>query len=374
MRVSDWLPFMTSINDLSSVSDSVKSEINEAIVRVAQSGWYILGKEVKSFEKQFADYIGVNYCVSVANGTDALGIALKALEIGAGHEVINAANAGFYSTSAILSVGAHPVFCDITPQTFVLDPGKLKNLISSKTKAVIVTHIYGQSADVEMIKKICSEAGVFLIEDCAQSHGAHINNRKTGSWGDLACFSFYPTKNLGAYGDGGAITTSDAALAEKIQKLRQYGWSEKYIIDLPHGQNSRLDEMQAAILSVKLKYLDADNAKRRKIAETYSKEIVHPRVLTRPQDFTGSYVAHLYVLQVKNRDSLRAHLQAGKIPCDIHYPLPDHRQKNIANQFQQAVLPVTENLAQQAITLPCFPEMKLSDQQEVIHAINTWVG
>lgn len=365
---------LTSINDLSSVDDAVKSAINEAILRVAQSGWYILGKEVRTFEKQFSDYIGTTHCITVANGTDALCIALRALQIGPGDEVVNTANAGFYSTSAILSVGAQPVFCDITPQTFVLDHNKLKSHISPKTKAVIVTHIYGQSADVEAIKSICGEAGVSVIEDCAQSHGSQFNNRKTGSWGEIACFSFYPTKNLGAYGDGGAITTSDNALAERIKKLRQYGWSEKYIIDLPHGQNSRLDEMQAAILSVKLKYLDADNAKRRKIAEKYSKEIVNPRVLTRPQDFTDTYVAHLYVLQVQSRDSLRAHLNAKKIPCDIHYPLPDHRQRNIADRFHHVTLPVTENLARQAITLPCFPEMKLSDQQEVIHAINAWVG
>lgn len=363
---------MKSINDLNRLEESVAREIREAVVACVDSGWYILGKNVSAFEEEFAAYVGTNHCSAVGNGTDALEIGLKALGVGSGDQVVTVANAGFYSSIAILACGAEPVYADIDAATHTMSADGLRAVISGRTKAVIVTHLYGRLADVASIGAICRERGIPLLEDCAQAHGSRLNGRMAGSFGDLACFSFYPTKNLGAMGDGGALCSSDQALAERVRTLRQYGWARKYHVEIPRGRNSRLDEMQAAVLRVKLRHLDRWNAARRAIAERYNDEIINPRIVAKPPLAGEAYVAHLYVLETADRDDLAAHLKAKGVPCDIHYPLPDHRQKLFASKYADTVLENTERACSRVLTLPCFPEMTGDDAAQVIDAVNAW--
>lgn len=365
-------PAMNSINDLHRLRGDIKDAIHKAVADCIDSGWYILGRNVAEFEHEFAEYIGTDFCIAVANGTQALELALRSADIKENDEVVTTANAGFYSTCAIMACGSAPVYADININDYTMDPISLGTIITEKTKAVILTHLYGKIGNVSAISKICSTNGIRLIEDCAQAHGAEKYDKKAGSFGDCACFSFYPTKNLGAMGDGGAITTSSAGLAEKIRQLRQYGWNKKYIVDVPSGTNSRLDEMQAAILRVKLRYLDEWNERRREIAARYGNGISHAAIIAVPQEFSGDYVAHLYTVRTKYRDSLMGHLKTIGIPTDIHYPVPDYRQKPLAAQFAQVTLPVTEEVCSQVLTLPCFPEMTTAETDLVIAAINNW--
>jgi aminotransferase EvaB len=258
------------IQDLKRHYQVMAVELKAVAARVLDSGWYVLGQEVRSFESEFAAYLGATECVSVANGTDALELALRAFAIGLGDEVCTVANAGMYSTIAILSVGARPVFVDIEPRTLTLCPNRLASRITDKTKAIIVTHLYGCMADIEAILKLAKGRGIPVIEDCAQAHGAKRLNRTAGTWGDIGCYSFYPTKNLGALGDGGALSTNDPKLAERLRRLRQYGWSSRYHSDDCGGRNSRLDELQAAFLRVKLPHLNAWNGRRQQIARAYN--------------------------------------------------------------------------------------------------------
>jgi len=250
-----------------------KEEIDAAISRVLESGWYILGEEVRSFEKEFSKYIGVNHGIGVGNGTDAITLALKACGIGPGDEVITVSHTAVATVAAIELSGATPVLIDISPDTYTLDPDHLKEAITPKTKAVLPVHLYGHPADMDRIIPIAEEHDLYVIEDCAQSHGSIHHRKKTGSLGDIAAFSFYPTKNLGAIGDGGMVVTDDANLAEQVRLLRQYGWKERNKSSIP-GLNSRLDEVQAAILRVKLQYLDSENLRRRSIANIYKQRLL----------------------------------------------------------------------------------------------------
>ncbi len=363
---------MKSINDLYRLQPEVKERIHRAVAECVDSGRFVLGDNVKAFEHEFAAYIGTPYCVSVANGTQALELAIKSIDIEAGDEVVTVANAGFYSTCAILACGAVPVFADCALTDFNMESASLKRTITAKTKAVILTHIYGKMGDVSAIADICKKNGLWFIEDCAQAHGAQRHGKKAGSFGDLGCFSFYPTKNLGAMGDGGAVVTANPALMEKIKQLRQYGWKRKYFVDLLHGINSRLDEIQAAVLRVKLQYLDKWNNQRRGIALRYSKGISHPCITWSPQQISEDYVAHLYVLRSRHRDALVEHLRSEGIPSDVHYPVPDYRQKALAGQFDGVALPATEEACSHVLTLPCFPEMSQTETDAVIDAINGW--
>jgi len=245
-----------SINDLNRLPQNIKQEINQAVSSCIDSGWYVLGENVTSFEEEFAAYIGTHTCISVANGTDGLEIGMKALGVKSGDKVVTVANAGFYSSIGILACGAEPVYVDIDPRTHTMSPESLESIIESGIKAVIVTHLFGRLADITSIHRICSEHGIPLLEDCAQAHGARLAGRMAGSFGAVSCFSFYPTKNLGAMGDGGALCTSDLVIASRIRTLRQYGWENKYNVNYPFGKNSRLDEIQACILKVKLRYLN----------------------------------------------------------------------------------------------------------------------
>jgi dTDP-4-amino-4,6-dideoxygalactose transaminase len=361
---------MLKINDIHRHHEPLQGELVEAAAQVLAAGWYVLGPCVEAFERAFARACGTAHAVGVASGTDALVLALIALDIGPGDEVITAANAGMYSTAAIVAVGATPVFSDVSLQSMSLDPNALDPCISARCKAIIVTHLYGRLADMDAILPIAQARGLPVIEDSAQAHGAARGGRVAGSLGTLGCFSFYPTKNLGACGDGGAVTTSNADLAARVRRLRQYGWAEKYKAVDARGRNSRLDELQAAFLLRMLPHLSRWNARRVAIAEHYSASIRHP--LIEVPEIDGSHVAHLYVVQTDQRDAFRRHLDGRGVGTDVHYPIPDHRQPALAERFRGVCLPRTELLCDRVVTLPCFPEMTDEEVEQVITACTSW--
>ena len=363
---------MKSISEPGRLDKNVKDEIKNAVSKCVDSGWYILGENVRKFEEEFAAYTGTEYCVSTGNGTEALYLALKAEGAGSGDEVITTANAGFYSSLAIISSGAKPVYADIKEDDYLIDPEGIEKYVTGKTKALIVTHLFGRMADMEKITGICGKNGVIVIEDCAQAHGAERNGRKAGSFGAAGCFSFYPTKNLGAMGDGGCVATSDKDIAEKIRELRQYGWKKKYIVSNLPGINSRLDEMQAAVLRIKLKYLDEWNSQRRRLASFYSSSIKNEFITALPDALDDGYVAHLYVVRSEKRDSLAAYLKKEGVPCDIHYPVPDYKQEPLRDEYKGTNLRITEKICPQILTLPCFPGMTDDEAEEVADKINKW--
>jgi dTDP-3-amino-2,3,6-trideoxy-4-keto-D-glucose/dTDP-3-amino-3,4,6-trideoxy-alpha-D-glucose/dTDP-2,6-dideoxy-D-kanosamine transaminase len=358
------------LNDVSRPARAIGHQQTRALDRVLKRGWYILGPENEAFEQAFAAYCGVNHAIGVANGTDAIELALRALGVQAGQAVATVGNAGFYATTALLAIGAVPIFVDVDPDTQLMSLDALRRAVHvASPQCVVVTHLYGRLADVEEIIAVCAARGIPVIEDCAQAHGARRGNRRAGSFGAAGCFSFYPTKNLGALGDGGAVVTRDLNIANRVRSLRQYGWDAKYRITRRHGRNSRLDEIQAAVLHAKLPYLDDWNSHRRDIARRYTSEISHPGVKC-PTGFGDDHVAHLYVIRCENRDGLRRHLESAGIATEIHYPIPDHHQP--AFHFSSTSLPVTERLADEVLTLPCFPEMTDDEITGVIRAVNAW--
>lgn len=360
------------LNDLSSHVEKLRELINTAQSRVLDRSWFVLGPEVAAFEKAFATYVDVAHCRTLANGTDALELGLRALGVQAGDKVATAANAGFYTSTALLAIGAVPLYLDVALESRVLTLSEVRRALKEGVKALVVTHLYGQAApEIVAIAASCQSAGVVLVEDCAQAHGARVAAKPVGSFGDAGCFSFYPTKNLGALGDGGAVVCKDAALAEKIGALRQYGWSSKYQVELAGARNSRLDEMQAAILSEFLPHLDGWNARRREIATIYTSQIRNPAVFL-PRIGAEDYVAHLYVVRTTSRRSLQAHLRALNIASDIHYPIPDYRQPVFGRRFASVSLPHTEQLASEVLTLPCYPEMSDDEVQQVVAAVSSW--
>jgi len=362
---------MLMINDLLRHNEKIMPEIIQATSTVLKSGWYVLGKQVEEFEQEFSRYCQTDYCISVANGTDALELAMRSLEIGQGDQVITVANAGAYSTTAIRAVGAEPLYADVDDQTLLLSISHLRALITAQTKAIIVTHLYGQAAPMNELLEVASEHGVPVIEDCAQAHGAMVNNRRVGSIGAIGCFSFYPTKNLGALGDGGAITTNNQELARRAKMLRQYGWQSKYEIALEGGRNSRLDELQASVLRIKLPYLDSWNSHRVEISQKYVAGIRN-KYVSLPAIQSDSFVGHLFVIRSPKRDNLRAHLKQNAIMSEVHYPIPDYRQPAFSGKFAETFLPVTEQSSKEILTLPCFPEMTDNEIQHVIHVVNDW--
>lgn len=340
------------------------------LMKVLDRHWYVLGEEVKNFEEEFAAYVGVEHCISVANGSDALELALRGLGVKCGDQVVAVANAGFYGSTAIHAVGATPVYVDIDSASLTLCPKALEAVIDSKPAAVIVTHLYGQLANIEELVRIAGDAGIPVLEDCAQSHGARRNGKLAGSFGTIACFSFYPTKNLGALGDGGAVVTDDAELARCIRQLRQYGWSQKYEVAIAGGRNSRLDEMQAAILRMKLPHLDNWNSQRRSIAKRYNEAFAGLDVKL-PSSTGEDYVAHLYALRVQDRARFAAALKEQQISTDIHYPIADHRQPAY-DVGQSFALPVTEAACETVISLPCFPGLTDEEVRRVIDAVTAY--
>jgi dTDP-4-amino-4,6-dideoxygalactose transaminase len=307
----------------------------------------------------------------VGNGSDALEIALAALDLPLGSRVAVAPNAAMYGTLAVLANGLEPAFVDVAATSAAIAPAAFERAIADGVDAIIVTHLYGGLAEIETIIEHAATRGIPVVEDCAQAHGARRHNRRAGSFGQLACFSFYPTKNLGALGDGGAITTRDDVLAERVRRLRQYGWATKYDVAFSHGRNSRLDELQAAMLRRKLPRLDGWNRQRREIARRYHDGIHHPSIRTPPLRSEDD-VAHLYVVRSEARDALRQHLAACGIRTDVHYPIPDHRQRIFGGRYDALALPNAEALARSVLSLPCFPELRDDEVDTVISACNGW--
>ncbi len=353
-----------------------KEEIDAAIARVLESGWYILGREVESFEQEFAAYVGLNHAVGVANGTDALHLALRACAVGIGDAVFTVSHTAVATIAAIEMCGATPVFVDIDPVTFTMDPKDLGRAIDDTDgltrKAVIPVHLYGYPADMPAIVELARSYGLRVIEDCAQSHGAMLQGHKSGTWGDLATFSFYPTKNLGALGDGGAVVTNDAQLAQRIRSLREYGWQERYVSQMP-GFNSRLDELQAAILRVKLPYLDADNDARQHLAHMYDTLLGESNLTLPHVQLQVSHVYHQYVVRTPERDSLKSYLRDNGVGTLIHYPMPVHQQPAYRGRgLEGRALPHTEQAAQQVLSLPMYPELTEDQVRLVGRNIVAW--
>lgn len=362
-----------SINDLQRHTENLHDGLATAISKVIDSGWFVLGNEVKKFEEEFAEYCGGSHCVSLANGTDALEFALRALDIGPSSNVITVANAGTYSSIAILAVGATPVYAEINEHTLLVDTSNIEQILNSqRVDAIIVTHLYGSVADIDKVIELARRYDIPVVEDCAQAHGAIYNGKKVGTFGDIGCFSFYPTKNLGAIGDGGAIVTNNDNIAARVASLRQYGWERKYFVGLPGGRNSRLDEMQAAVLRFKLPFLDRWNTRRREIAAQYSEHLDNARIELRAIDFSESYVAHLYVIRTKEREKLKQYLTERGVPFDIHYPVPDYAQPAFKQLIPKFKLSITEQACNEALTLPCFPEMTNDEVHAIIGYVNSW--
>lgn len=363
------------INDLARYADEVSGPLCEKAAEVLKSGYYVLGPCVREFEERFAAYCGVPHCIGVGNGTDALEIALRAVGVQPRDRVLVAANAAMYGTSAVLALGAEPVFVDVSASGAHLESGAVEAVLQTlepAPAAVIITHLYGRLAPMEAIVELCRSRGIAVVEDCAQAHGATgPDGEKAGSFGDAATFSFYPTKNLGAVGDGGAIICTDDDIAARARQLRQYGWSSKYINELAGGRNSRLDELQAAFLVSLLPDLDRRNDVRREIANRYSREIVHPAIAV-PAAAGGEFVAHLYVVRCRRRQELATHLRSNGISCEVHYPLSDHLQPCHEGRFAHYVLPQTQAWCSEALTLPCFPELTIEEVDRVISACNDW--
>ena len=350
--------------------NSYKKKILKSISKVLNSKKYILGNEVKNLEKEFSQYIGTKFAVGVANGTDALELALRALNIGLGDEVITVAHTAVATVSAIKSVGASPVIVDINSDSYTIDCSQIKMNITKRTKAIIPVHIYGQSVEIDKIQKICKQNNIFLIEDVSQAHGAKFKKKKLGSFGDIACFSCYPTKNLGAIGDAGLITTNSKKYYLKIKMLREYGWTDRYISSI-NGRNSRLDEIQASILRIKLKNLNKDNLKRIKIAEFYNKYLDKSKYLL-PKVLKNNYhVFHLYVIRTNNRNKLLKYLKSNHVFAGIHYPKPVHLQKAYYKKIKiSSNLDITESVCKNILSLPIYPELTKIEQRKIISLLN----
>lgn len=363
---------MISFLDLQKANARYNKELKNAAARVIDSGWYILGEEVASFEREFAEYCGARYCIGVSNGLDALKLILKGYGFGPGDEVIVPSNTYIATILAISEIGATPVLVEPDEETFNLNPNLVELQITDKTKAIMVVHLYGRVAFIDEINTIAQKYGLKVIEDAAQAHGAKLNGNRTGNLGDAAGFSFYPGKNLGALGDAGAITTDDKKLAENILALRNYGSHRKYE-NLYKGYNHRLDEMQAALLRVKLAYLDRENEARREIAKMFNTEIRNGFIeLPEVPNSDEEHVWHVYVLRTKKREMLQKHLLENGVQTVIHYPIPPHKQLAYA-EWSGHSFPISEKIHEEVISIPISPVQTLSDTKEIIQILNAYI-
>lgn len=365
---------MIRYNDLKKINDAYEPELSEAVTRAVRSGWYIRGNEVARFEEAFAGYCGCSHCIGTGNGLDALSIIMHAYrELGVmeeGNEVIVPANTFIATILAIMHAGLKPVLCEPSASSYNIDATKIEQFITERTRAIMPVHLYGQTAEMEHINAIAKKHSLKVIEDAAQAHGAMYNGRRVGSLGDAAGFSFYPGKNLGAVGDGGAITTNDRELAEVARAIANYGSHKRYV-NRYMGFNSRLDELQAAVLGVKLPYLDSDNERRRSIARRYIAEIDNPQVTLPQVEDYSRHVFHIFALMSPQREKLQEHLKAEGIETLIHYPIPPHRQEAL-KQFSHLSLPITEQIHREELSLPCNPAMSDEEVTRVIEAVNSF--
>jgi len=357
-----------SFLDLKTQYKNLKPEIDNAVKRVINSQIFVLGPELNAFEKEFAEYLGIKYVAGVNSGTDALILALLALGVGKGDEVITSANSFVATTAAIIQVGAKPVLIDCNKDTYQIDTDQIIEKITKRTKAILPVHLYGAPAEIGKLAKIAKDYKLFLVEDAAQAHGAAFKNKKLGTFGNLAIFSFYPSKNLGAYGDGGAIVTDDKQLYEKIILLRNHGQVKKYV-HKSLGINSRLDEIQAAILRVKLKHLDLWNKKRNRIAENYENFLKSYKAQKIIKGGKSNY--YVFVIETKSREKLQKYLLESGIQTLIHYPIPIHLQKAYENLgYKKGDFPVTEELAKKILSIPIYPELLKAQQSYIINKLN----
>jgi dTDP-4-amino-4,6-dideoxygalactose transaminase len=360
---------MIGIIDLKKEYKLINNEVNQAIKKVLNNGFFILGKEVESFETEFAKYLGVKYATGVNSGSDALYLALKALNIRQGDEVITVSHTFISTVDAITRNGATPIFVDISAESYCIDVSQIENKITKRTKVIIPVHLYGCPADMNPIMDIAQKYNLYVVEDACQAHGAEYKNKKVGSFGHLGCFSFYPTKNLGTYGDGGMVVTNDEEIDRKLKMLRNYGQSQKYYSDFI-GVNSRLDEIQAAILRVKLKHLDEWNTRRRELAQIYNNLLKDTKLIITPaSDKNIKHVYYLYVIRSKNRDGLKQHLWDCGIQTLVHYPIPVHRQNAYASFGNEVHLPLTEKICGQVLSLPMSSTISVDDIRNITKAI-----
>lgn len=362
---------MIKFADLKKEFDDISTEIRDGIDRVLKSGWFILGKETESLENEFSAYIGTKHAIAVNSGSDALYLTLKALGLTHGDEVITVSHTFISTVDAIVRNEATPVFVDIDPETYCIDAAQIESVITDRTKAILPVHLYGHPAEIDTIIFLANKYNLAVVEDACQGHGAEYKNHKVGSFGTAGCFSFYPTKNLGAYGDGGIIVTNDEKLARKLKMLRNYGQSQKYYYDFV-GVNSRLDEIQAAILRVKLKYLDECNKKRKNLASIYDTLLANCKIIRPIEKEFARHVFHLYVIRSKERDMLQQRLSESKIQTMIHYPVPVHKQNAYADLGSDISLPVTEKICGEIISLPLHPALSEDQARTVAMEIQKW--
>jgi len=350
----------------------LKKKIDTKIKKVLNSNSYILGQEVKNFEKNFSKYLGIKYSVGVSNGTDAIILALKAINIKKGDEIITTSHTAFATIAAIVDVGAIPVFIDIKDDDYTIDTSTIEKKITKKTKVIIAVHIYGNPVDILALKKITKKHKIILIEDCAQAHGAEYNKKKVGTFGNFSCFSFYPTKNLSTFGDAGIVSTNNNLMYKRIKLLREYGWIKKNL-SIREGSNKRLDELHAGILNVKLAYLDQFNRKRIAIAKKFLKFIKSEKLILPKINPIKNHVFYLFVVRVKNnqRAYFLNYLKKNNIHAGIHYPLPNHRQKPFKKYFKTK-LPVTDEISNEIVSIPNFPLLKLNEVNKIINVINNF--
>ena len=365
---------MIPMNDFRSEPEELIRRELAAMERVVRSGWYVLGREVEDFEKRWGAFCGVKHAVGVGNGMDAIELGLRALEIGPGDEIITTPMTAFATLLAVVRSGATPVLADINPETALLDPDSVRRCITPRTRGILLVHLYGQLRDMDKWELLCGESGIALLEDCAQAHGALWRGKSAGSFGRWGAFSFYPTKNLGGVGDGGALVTNREEIAQKVAMLRNYGQSERYHHPLL-GMNSRLDELQAAILTVRLEWLEVFTRRRREIARSYDRGISNSLIqkLAEPEE-VENHVHHLYVIRSPERDRLAAHLRERGVSTLIHYPIPLHRQEPCRGvAMDPGGLPQSEEHAATSLSIPCHPQMSDNHVTDVITAINEFI-
>ena len=363
---------MTDFVSLRLNFEDYKAEYEEAILRTIRSGWYILGSELTEFEKEFADYFGVRHCIGVNSGTDALILSIRAMEIGEGDEVIVPAGTYIASVLGITENGATPVYVDLHPDTMLIDVSKIEDVISDKTKAILPVHLYGQACNMEFIMKIAEKNGLKVLEDCAQCHGAKWKGRYAGTFGDLAAFSFYPTKPLGAFGDAGAVLTNNDELADKIRMLRNYGSREKYHNETI-GRNSRLDEIQASVLRVGLNHLEDTNKNRIRIADAFFKGIKNDKIVIPYVDENATHVYHLFPVLVDDQHAFQAHMENSGVMTQVHYPIPPFVAECYRDQrYKWESFPVASYIAKHEVSLPIYSAMTNNDVNAVIEAANRY--
>jgi len=358
-----WVP----MNDLGRALADERADLMDAVGSVLDSGWLVHGPQHRAFEEELSAYLGVPHVLGLGNGTDALELAMRAAMPAGRSVVVTAANCGGYATTAARRAGFDVVYADVDADTLLLDPVALRDVLDPSVGVVVVTHLYGRAADVPAVREACAPYGIRVLEDCAQAIGAEWDGARVGSLADVASFSFYPTKNLGAVGDGGAVATADAGIADRVRTLRQYGWTGKYTIGADGGRNSRLDEIQAAVLRRRLARLDAGNARRREIIAAY-RAAAGPGVRVLPAEGPG-HVGHLAVVVCEDRDAVRAHLEEARVRTDVHYPVPDHRQPALAAAYADVRLPVTERAATQILSVPVFAELTDAEVRQVCDAL-----